>query len=133
MKNIQQFYDEKRVMNIAGRKATLQNVDPEKVLNAEYDMSIVESQTTPAYREWANEWLMELWRAGAIGVEHLLEYGNFPFGDALLQGLRSQQEQMQQGGMAQGLAPELQQQIQQQAPANQQAVNQLYGAMRPAA
>ena len=133
VKNIQQYYDEKRIMNIAGRKATLRNVDPEKVLNAEYDMSIVESQATPAYREWANEWLMELWRAGAIGVEHLLEYGNFPFGDALLQGLRSQQEQMEQGNMAQGLTPDLQQQIQQQAPANQQAVQQLYGALRPAA
>lgn len=133
VKLIQQFYDDKRVMNIAGRKANLRNIDAKSVLDADYDMSITESTTTQAYRQWANDWLMELWRAQAINTEQLLEHGDFPFADDLLQSLKSQAEAMKQEGMPQGLTPEMQQQIQQQAPANQQAVQQLYGAMRNAA
>ena len=134
VKLMQQFYDEKRVVNIAGRKANLTNIDAKNVLDADYDMSITESTTTQAYRQWANDWLMELWRAQAINTEQLLEHGDFPFADDLLQSIKSQAEQMQQeGGMPQGITPEMQQQIQQHAPVNQQAVNQLYGAMRDAA
>ena len=131
VKNIQQFYDAKRISNIAGRKAQLRKVDPNKVLNTEFDMSITESQTTPAYRQLANEMLLELWRAQAINTEQLLENGNFPFADALLQSLRSNQEQLAQGQELQGLSPELMQQA--QAGANMPAVNQLYGALRDAA
>jgi hypothetical protein len=134
VKLIQQFYDEKRVMNIAGRKANLVNIDAKSVLDADYDMSITESTTTQAYRQWANDWLMELWRAQAINTEQLLEHGDFPFADDLLQSLKSQAESLaQENGMPQGLTPEMQQQIQQQAPANQQAVQQLYGAIKDAA
>ena len=131
VKNIQQYYDEKRVMNIAGRKAQLKKVDPHKVLNTEYDMSITENTSTPAYRQLANEWLMELWRAKAISVEQMLEHGNFPYGDALLQSIKSQQEQISNGQMPEGLSPDLMQQV--AAQANPQAVQQLDGALREAA
>lgn len=131
VKLIQQYYDEKRIMNIAGRKAMLKKVDPQKVLNTEFDLSITESQATPAYRQLANEMLLELWRAQAINTEQLLEQGNFPFGDALLQSIRSNQEQIQNGQMPQAISPEIMQQA--AARANQPAVNTLYGAMRDAA
>lgn len=129
VKNIQQFYDDKTIMNIAGRDS-MTGVEPQKVRDVEYDLSIVESQSTPAYRQYANEFLMQIWAAGQISLEQLLEVGHFPFGDQLLQSIRSQKEQLEQGNVPQGLSPELQQQVQQGA--NQQAVNQLYGALRAA-
>lgn len=81
------------------------------------------------YRQLANDFLMEIWRSGQISLEQLLENGNFPFADSLLQSIKSQQEQIANGQQPQGLPPQLQQQIQQGT--NMQAVQQgaqaLYG------
>lgn len=93
-----------------------------------FDLSIIESTSTPAYRQMANEILMQLWQAQAISTEQLLEYGDFPFADNLLQGLQSQKEQLEQGQQPDGLAPEVMAQAQQGA--NMEAVNQAYGALR---
>lgn len=133
VKNMKQFYDDRMVYNIAGKNSKMSVGDPRKVLDTDYDMSITESTSTPAYRQWANEWLMEIWRANQISLEQLLEHGNFPFADNLLQSIRSQKEQVAQGQMPQGLSPELQQQISQSINANPQAVQQLDAAMRNAA
>ena len=131
VKNMQQYYDTKRVFNIAGRSCALIEYDPKKIRDVEFDHSITESTSTPAYREMANEFLMEIWKAGQISLQQLLENGNFPFADQLLQSIKSQQEQLENGQVPDGLSPELQQQVSQGA--NQQAVQQLYGAMRNAA
>ncbi len=47
VKNIQQFYDEKRIFNISGKTV---EYDPEKIQDAEFDLSITESTTTPVFR-----------------------------------------------------------------------------------
>ena len=120
VKNIQQFYDTPRVFNIAGKKCSIVEYDPKKIRNVEFDLSIVESTATPTYRAMANEMLMELWKAQAISVEQLLEHGDFPFGDELLQSIKAQREQLEQGQMPEGISPELAQQAQQGA--NMQAV-----------
>lgn len=99
VKNIQQFYDSKRVFNIAGRSGAQIEYDPKKVRDVEFDLSITESTTTPAYRHLANDILMQLWQAQAISVEQLLEHGDFPFADELLQSIKSQKEQLEQGKM----------------------------------
>jgi hypothetical protein len=122
VKNIQQYYDTPRVFNIAGKNSTIVEYDPEKVRDVEFDLSIVESTSTPAFRTMANEWLMQLWQAKAISVEQLLEHSDFPFADELLQSIKSQREQLEKGGVPEGLSPELAQQVQQGA--NMQAVNQ---------
>lgn len=128
VKNIQQFYDSKRVFNIAGRSGAQIEYDPKKIRDVEFDLSITESTTTPAYRHLANDILMQLWQAQAISVEQLLEHGDFPFADELLQSIKSQKEQLEQGKMPDGLSPELMAQAQQGA--NMQAVNKLNNAMR---
>lgn len=128
VKNIQQFYDGKRVFNIAGKSGVQIEYDPKKIRDVEFDLSITESTATPAYRQLANDILMQLWQAQAISVEQLLEHGDFPFADDLLQSLQSQKEQIQQGQAPQGVSPQLMQQAQQGA--NMQAVNQLHDAMR---
>lgn len=122
IKNIQDCYDIKRIRHIVGKKGTVM-YDPD----VEYDLSIEESTTTPVYRAMANEMLMELFRAQAINVKQLLENGNFPFADSLLQSIKAEEEKMMQG-QAEGLPPEVMAQAQQGADMN--AVNQAYGMLR---
>lgn len=127
VKNIQQFYDSKRVFNISGRSGAQIEYDPQKIRNVMFDLSIDESTSTPAYRQMANDILMQLWQAQAISTEQLLEYGDFPFGDDLLQSLQSQKEQLAQGQTPDGIPQELLQQAQQGA--NMDAVNTAYNAL----
>jgi hypothetical protein len=58
VKNIQQYYDDKRVMEIVGKNAKIA-CSPQKIRNAEFDLSIVESTSTPAHRMVANDMLFE--------------------------------------------------------------------------
>lgn len=131
VKNIQQFYDSKRVFNIAGKTGTQVEYDPKKVRDVEFDLSITESANSPAYRTLANDLLMEIWRVGQISLEQLLKHGDFPFADDLLQSVQSQQEQIQNGQIPGSLSPELKEQVQQGA--NMQAVNMATQAINPAA
>lgn len=128
VKNMQQFYDTKRVFNIAGKSGAQIEYDPKKIRDVEFDLSITESTSTPAYRQLANDWLMQLWQAQAISVEQLLEFGDFPFADELLQSIKSQKEQIEQGGMPEAISPQLMHQAQQGA--NMDVVNRLHNAMR---
>lgn len=127
VKNIQQYYDGKRVMRIAGNNSAAIYSNPDEVLNAEYDMSVSESTSTPAYRDRTNEILMQFWNAGQISLSQLLEVGDFPFADSLLQNIQSNQEQMQQGGQMDGVDPNLMQQAQEGA--DMDTVDRLYNAM----
>lgn len=128
VKNMQQFYDSKRVFNIAGKSGAQIEYDPKKIRDVEFDMSITESTTTPVYRQLANDILLQLWQAKAITVEQLLEHGEFPFADELLQSIKAQKEQLAQGQIPDNLPPQLMQQVQQGV--NMQAVNQLHNALR---
>ena len=71
---------------------------------------------------------MQLWQAQAISVEQLLEHGDFPFADELLQSIKSQREQLEQGQTPDGLSPELARQAQQGA--DMQAVQQAQEMVR---
>ena len=71
---------------------------------------------------------MQLWQQQAISLEQLLQSGNFPFADELLQSIQSQKEQLEAGQMPEGVSPQLLAQAQQGA--NMDAVNKLNGAMR---
>jgi hypothetical protein len=128
VKNMQQFYDSSRTFNIAGRVGMQVEYDPKKIRDVEFDLSIVPSTATPAYRAMANDFLMQLWQSQAISLEQLLQAGNFPFADELLQSIQSQKEQMEQGQVPEGVSPELLQQAQQGA--NMDAVGELQQAMR---
>jgi hypothetical protein len=128
VKNMQQFYDNKRVFNIAGKSGAQIEYDPKKIRDVEFDLSITESTSTPAYRHLANDILMQLFGVGAISVEQLLEHGDFPFADELLQSIKSQKEQIEQGQIPEGISPQLMQKVQQGA--NMESVNRLYNAMK---
>ena len=128
VKNMQQFYDTKRVFNIAGKAGAQIVYDPKKIRDVDFDLNISESTTTPAYRQIANDFLMQLWQSQAISVEQLLQYGDFPFADDLLQSIQSQKEQVKQGGMPDGVSPQIMQQAQAQAdPKAMQMLGQYMG------
>lgn len=114
VKNIQQFYTQARTIAIAGKGAYVR-YEPKKLRDIEFDMSISDSTSTPIYRMFANDVLMQLYQSQAITVEMLLEHGDFPFADKLLQSLRSQREAMQQGQQPGALPQEALQAVQQQA------------------
>ena len=128
VKNIQQFYDSPRVFNIAGKNSAIVEYVPNKIRDVEFDLSIVESTATPAYRALSNDILMKLFEMKAISVEQLLEHGEFPFADDLLQSIKSQREQLEQGQMPDGISPELAQQAQRGA--NMEAVRSAENMLR---
>lgn len=130
VRNIQQFYDTKRIFNISGRSGAQIVYDPKKIRDVMFDLSIVESTSTPAFRQLANDILLKLWQAQAISTEQLLENGDFPFSDNLLQSIQSQKEQLEQGEMPNNISPELVAQAQQGADMN--AVNMAYNALQRA-
>lgn len=129
LKNMQQFYDSKMVFNIAG-KGKMAEYNPETMSDIELDVSVVESTSTPAYRQIANEFIMKIWESGQITLEQMLESGDFPFGDDLLQAIRSQGEAIAKGKEAAPVNPALMQQAQNGADMN--AVNKAYNMLRAA-
>jgi hypothetical protein len=130
VKNIQQFYDQKRTYNIAGRASTQVVYDPMKIRDVEMDISVVPSQATPAYRAISNDFLMQIFNQKAISLEQMLQAGDFPFADALLQSIKSQKEQLAQGNTPEGLSPELMQQAQQGAnPETMQLLQRTMGSV----
>lgn len=131
--NIQQFYDDKRYIKIAGSSTGIY-YDPNQLADVEFDLSIVESTTTPVYRQMQNELLLTMWQNGGITIKQMLEHGSFPFADELIQSINTQEEEMKsqmnkQGAVqANGIPPEVMQQV--QATADQGAVNKAYGMLR---
>ena len=130
LKTILQYYDDKKIMDIVGYKPGVE-ITPQRVRNVETDVRVIESASSPNVKQYSNQFLMQIWAAGQITLEQLLENGSFPFADKLLQSIQSQQQQMQQGQVVQGLDPALMQQTQQGVDMN--AVNRGYEMLRGAA
>lgn len=125
VKNMQQAYDSKRVVRIAGSKSSI--YDPATMSDVEVDLSVEENFASPAYREKADQFLLTIWQSGQLPLETLLENGNFPYKDKLLQSLRSQQQQAQQGQIPTALPDDLMKQV--QGSANMDAVNKAYNML----
>lgn len=121
VKNMQQYYDVARNFNIVGRAGQIVHYDPKKIRDVEFDINITESTATPVYRQMANEFLMTLWQAQAITLEQLLQVGDFPFGEELLQSVASNQQAIQNGETPQGFSPQLQAQVAQASQSNPKA------------
>ncbi|MCP9612595.1 hypothetical protein [Coprobacter tertius] len=97
MKVIQQYYTAERYRKIAGDSIEPENYSPGKVRNAEFDLTLAQSVSSPVYRLASNDFLLELFRMGQITLEMLLENGSFPFADKLLQSIsKFKQEQKEQ-------------------------------------
>ena len=90
VKTIQQYYDMERYRKIAGEDnlEVLDKIGEEEVKNAEFDINITESVSSPVYRIASNQFLLDLFKMGQIDLKMLLENGSFPFADKLLQSLK---------------------------------------------
>ena len=126
MKTIQQYYTDVRYIDLAGNDYSVESkwYNPEKVQNAEIDLTIAEGFNTPAYQMLANDFLMELFRANAVDVKTMLENSSYPFATRILEAIKRNEEQMQQGAPMSGIPPELLAQLQQgtQPQSGQEAV-----------
>ena len=113
MKTIQQFYTEGRYIDLAGSQYNEESkwYNPDKVQNAEIDLTISEGYNTPAYQMLGNEFLMELFKANALDVKTMLENSSYPFAQKILEALRRNEEEAAQGVPLSGISPELMTQL----------------------
>lgn len=95
-----QFYDEPRYLNIVGDASSRSFLfDPEKYKGIQFDLVISSSNATPIARATQNEFLLRLLEMGQVDAKTILEVGAFPFGDKLLQIIKSNEEEMVQRQM----------------------------------
>ena len=113
MKTIQQFYREKRYIDLAGRQYSEEAkwYTPEKVQGCEIDVTVSDGYNTPSYQMLANDFLMELFRANALDVRTMLENSSFPFAARILESLKRNGEQAAAGRPMEGISHELIEQL----------------------
>lgn len=91
VKNILQYYDDERITEILGKYGLGEKGDADSVRNLNYDCALTEATNGPTYRAISNDYLIQFWQAGQITMQQLLENGDFPFADRLLQTLNAEQ------------------------------------------
>lgn len=95
------------VVKIAGRSSIVR-YDPQTMGGVDFDLSVSESFDTPVYRAINNELLLQFLNAKQITLEQMLQVGQFPFADQLLQLIQAQKEELQQQIPMQQPAPQIQ-------------------------
>jgi hypothetical protein len=120
MQMIQQFYNDRVYLDIAGTDYSEEAkwYNPEKAKNAVIDLSLTDGNNSPAYQMLQNDFVLQLFQAGAIDVKSLLENTTYPFATRLLEGIKrneadaqqamAQYKQEAQGAMTQPLSPQMQ-------------------------
>lgn len=104
---MQQFYDSTRYIydDEAGEMLLY---DPDKIKNIDTEISVHENTNTPAYRLMVNDILIQLKQfdhQNMIDLRGLIEVGNWPFKEKLLNYLNSREQDMEEA-MSQGMAPQ---------------------------
>ena len=107
LKVISQFYREERYLAIAGQmyKDEAAMYDPKKVKGLDFDVRVTQGQDAPVFRQLIDETLVKLLDAQHIDIEMFLEHTSLPFADKLLQAVKRQREEIQQGIAGQGQLP----------------------------
>lgn len=105
MKTIQQFYKEPKFVGLAGSDYSKEAnwYDPDKVMNADIDLTIADSNNSPAYQMLANDFMKELWQAQAIDLKMMLENTSFPFATKLLEQIKA--KEAEQGEIPMDMVP----------------------------
>lgn len=117
MNTIQQYYDDERYIPIAGKNFSeeAKYYTPSKIRRSQFDLNIVESTATPAYRMALEDTLMKALELGAMDFKTYLEASSSPFADSLLEIIKrneqnaaqAQAEQQQMAMAAQANAQQL--------------------------
>jgi len=95
---MQQFYTDKRyVFDQKSGKRLLW--DPERVKNVEHEVTVGEQTDTPAYRLMVNDLLFQLKQydtTNMLDLRGMIEAGNLPFKESLLNYLNKREQEVQQ-------------------------------------
>lgn len=97
LKNIQQFYTEKRNISTARSTGLVEYsmYEPNEVRDIDFMISVKEGSDTPVSRMLLNDLAMQLWQAGQITAEQMLSSSYYPGKEELLQAVKSANEQAQ--------------------------------------
>lgn len=122
MQTIQQYYNEPKYLDLAGRDYSEEAkwYNPDKVKNALIDLTVTEGNNSPAYQVLLNDFLYNLFSGGAIDLATMLENTSYPFATKLLEAVKRKEQQaqeamaqyQQQAGQAvngQAMSPQFQQ------------------------
>lgn len=98
MKVTQQFWREARYIDIAGKRFSEEAkwYNPDKIMDADIDLSLSESTSTPNYQQITTEVLFRLYEAQAISAKNLLMNGSVPNADRILQTMEAEEKQAAQ-------------------------------------
>lgn len=93
-----QFYDEAMYINLVGMDASedAKQYNPERIKDVAFDVRIVEGLDTPAYRQIANDMLLQFYQSGQVSLKAVLEVGAFPFADKLKRAIEREEREAQQ-------------------------------------
>lgn len=97
MSVIQQFYQGRRFINIAGKSYSDESrwYDSDKIRNSQFDLSLVQSQSSGIPMAANENMLLELLKNNAIDIITYLESSNTPFAEKLLERIKAHQSEMQ--------------------------------------
>lgn len=100
MKTIHQYYTEPRNISVArsGGYAELAEYDPKEVEDIQFSIAVKETGDSPVNRMMINDVVKEMWAAGVLSAEQMLEHSYYPGTEELLQALKAGRES---GEMAQ--------------------------------
>lgn len=120
MKTIHQYYTEPRNISVtrSGGYSELAEYDPKAVEDIQFSIAVKETGDSPVNRMMINDVVKEMWAAGVLSAEQMLEHSYYPGTEELLQALKAGRES---GEMAQ--QPNVQ-------GANMQAVQNIQNALR---
>lgn len=95
---IQQYYKDKRFINIAGKDYSEESkwYDPEKVRNSQFDIALVESSSSGIMRLQNEQLLQNLLSGGVIDPITYLECSASPFADKVLERIKARQSEAQE-------------------------------------
>lgn len=94
-KFIRQFYTQEMYVPVHSSKET-KLFDPKLLKGIDFEVSIVESQSTPSFRAIANDMLLQFVQMGAITPKMALQLGDFPFSDKAIQLIEENEKKQQE-------------------------------------
>lgn len=113
----QQYYHYMDFLRIAGPDYLKSSTfTEEQAKNAWVDISIGDGGNTPTYQMQANNFLLELLRMNAIGIETFLENCSYPFAPKVLETIKRANAQLSSGQPVDGVDPNLMAAVQGMAP-----------------
>ena len=99
MKTIHQYSTEPRNISLArsGGYMELSEYEPREVEDIQFFIAVKETAESPVNRMMINDVVKEMWAAGQLSAEQMLEHSYYPGTEELLQALRANKEAVEQG------------------------------------